>query len=184
MSDIGAMGAEPLCALVAAGRPAPDRPRRTALAQGVAEASAAFDCPVGGDLTSASQVVVSVAVTGVLDGDRPPLTRAGARPGDHLMVTGPLGGSSTGPGCCGPARGRRPGSRPGGRPPTAPGPPGRRPGGSPAAGVSAMVDVSDGLALDLHRLADASGWAWSRGTSLRPRRRPTKPRGRKVRTTS
>ena len=58
---------------------------------------AAWACPVvGGDLTAADQVVVSVSVVGLLDGPRPAVTRSGAVGGDTLVVTGPLGASAAG----------------------------------------------------------------------------------------
>ncbi|MGH9093234.1 MAG: AIR synthase related protein, partial [Acidimicrobiales bacterium] len=67
VSDLGAMGARPLHALVTAC--APPGTDLDLLAAGVAQASAAWACPVvGGDLSTASEVVVSVAVTGTLDG--------------------------------------------------------------------------------------------------------------------
>jgi thiamine-monophosphate kinase len=77
--------------------------------------------------------------------------------GDIILVTGPCGGSAAGlralrSGSGGPEHGgalgaayRRPTAR------LAEGEVARR------AGAHAMIDVSDGLALDLHRMADASG---------------------------
>jgi thiamine-monophosphate kinase len=152
VSDVGAMGARPLHGLVAVC--APSGTDLDALAEGLAEASAAWGCPVvGGDLSSAAEVVVSVAVTGVLEGGRPPVTRAGASPGDVLVVTGPLGGSAAG------LRLLRAGQRDGPLVEAHRRPRARLAEGRVArqAGATAMLDVSDGLALDLHRLADASG---------------------------
>jgi thiamine-monophosphate kinase len=153
VSDIGAMGAVPVHALVTyLLAPGTDVGR---LAAGVAEASARWRCPVvGGDVSVAEQVAVSVAVTGRLEGGAPAVRRAGARPGDRLFATGPLGASAAGlrllrAGATGPAAllgaHRRPWAR------LAEGRTARD------AGATAMIDVSDGLALDLHRLADASG---------------------------
>ncbi|MHB8220109.1 MAG: thiamine-phosphate kinase [Acidimicrobiales bacterium] len=162
LSDIGAMGARPRHALVALG--APPGTDVDAVMAGVAEASVEWRCPVvGGDLSAAPVLVISVAVAGVLDGDGPPVPRGGARPGDELFVTGPLGSSAAGLGALKVgaadmrpvAAGRRDASvvrahrRPRAR--LAEGVTAR------AAGATAMIDVSDGLALDLHRLADASG---------------------------
>jgi thiamine-monophosphate kinase len=158
VSDIGAMGARPVCALVTLC--APPGTDLDALTAGLAQASARWACPVvGGDLSTAEQVVVSVAVAGALDGGSPPVTRRGASPGDVLAVTGPLGGSAAG------LRVLRAG---GGA--TATGASGAvvkahlRPAARLAegraarsAGATAMIDVSDGLSIDLHRLADASG---------------------------
>jgi len=158
VSDVGAMGARPLQALVTLC--APFGTDLDALTAGMAEASARWACPVvGGDLSTADQVVVSVAVSGVLEGPSPPVTRAGASPGDLIFVTGPLGGSAAGlrllrggggTGDSGAEEAlvrahRRPEAR------LMEGAAARR------AGAEAMIDVSDGLSIDLHRMADASG---------------------------
>ncbi len=161
VSDIGAMGATPAHALVALGaEPGTDL---EAVADGIAEAAERWRCPVvGGDLTAAGQLVVSVAVTGTLAGPGPAVYRSGARPGDALFVTGPLGASAAGlrllrdprtdvPGLVDADRRaledayRRPVAR------LAEGREARD------AGATAMMDLSDGLGLDLHRLAVASG---------------------------
>jgi thiamine-monophosphate kinase len=156
LSDIAAVGGRPCHALVSVcGPPGTDMDR---LMAGVAAASARWGTPVvGGDVAGAGQVMVSVAATGVLDGGRPPVLRSGASGGDHLVVTGPLGGSAAGlrllrEGGTGSEqasrlveRHRRPQAR------LAEGAAAR------AGGATAMLDVSDGLALDAHRLATASG---------------------------
>jgi thiamine-monophosphate kinase len=160
VSDIAAMGGRPAHALVAIlGPPGTDL---EALNRGVAEASGEWSCPVvGGDLSGAPVVAVVVAVSGSLERvGPPPVTRAGARAGDRLFVTGPLGGAAAGlrllrgadgvPGGPAPAADlvaahRRPRAR------LAEGEAARR------AGASAMIDVSDGLAIDAGRLAGASG---------------------------
>ena len=152
VSDIGAMGGRPLHALVTLCVPAGTD--IDLLAAGVAEASAAWECPViGGDLTSADQVMVSVAASGVMEGDLPPVTRSGASAGDVLLVTGPLGGSGAG------LRLLREGSAEGPLVDAHCRPQARLVEGRAAwrAGAGAMIDVSDGLSIDLHRLADASG---------------------------
>ena len=152
VSDIGAMGATPLHALVTIC--APRGTDLEALTDGLAQASAAWCCPVvGGDLSTSDQLVVSVAVTGVLEGQLPPVTRAGAGPGDVLMVTGPLGSSAAG------LRLLRAGERSGPLVEAHRRPLARLEEGRVArrSGAKALIDVSDGLALDLHRLCDASG---------------------------
>jgi len=154
VSDIGAMGGRPLHAVVTMCVPGgTDLGRLTA---GVAAAAARWGCPVvGGDLSTADQVMVSVAVTGTLDGGVPPaVTRAGASAGDALLVTGPLGASAAGLRVL---RQGGPDDHPAAvahRRPTA-----RLAEGWAArlAGATAMIDVSDGLAIDLFRLAEASG---------------------------
>jgi thiamine-monophosphate kinase len=155
LSDLAAMGARPVGALVALCGPEPSgRTESLALGvmAGVAEAAGASGCPVvGGDVSAAGQLVVTVTVLGSTDGEAP-VTRTGARPGDVVLVTGPCGRSAAG------LRRLRAGEE-GGDLPTAY----RRPVARLAegeavrrAGAHAMIDVSDGLSLDLHRLADAS----------------------------
>lgn len=162
VSDVAAVGGRPRHALLTfCVPPGTDIERLT---KGVAEASERWRCPViGGDVTASSQLMVSVAATGVLEGDAPPVLRSGAAAGDSLVVTGPLGGSAAGLRVLR-ARARRDvvdlddelaaalvraHRRPEAR--LAEGVAARE------AGATAMMDVSDGLALDLHRMADASG---------------------------
>jgi thiamine-monophosphate kinase len=168
LSDLAAMGARPIGALVALCVPeaAGGGEMTLGVMEGVAEASQASGCPVvGGDVSAAGVLVVSVTVMGTVDGGTP-VPRSGAAAGDVILVTGPCGGSAaglrvlrSGAGLAGlpevagldpveaalAAAYRRPVAR------LAEGEAARR------AGASAMIDVSDGLALDLHRLADASG---------------------------
>jgi thiamine-monophosphate kinase len=163
VSDVAAMGARPDGALVAvAGPPETDL---DLLYEGVAASSEAHGCPlVGGDLSTAHELVVAVAVTGHVKGDPGPVLRSGARAGDHLFVTGPLGAGAAGlralrAGSAG-ARGRS-GTRPGGIDPVEEAhrrPRARLAEGEVArlAGATAMVDVSDGLLADLGHVADAS----------------------------
>lgn len=153
LSDIGAVGGRPTYAVV--DFCVPPRTDIVLLASGVADASAEWCCPVvGGDVTSSSQVIVGVAAIGQLEGDAPPVLRSGASAGDRIFVTGPLGASAAGlrllrAGAPGPASAiaahRRPRAR------LREGEEARR------AGATAMMDVSDGLGIDLYRLAEASG---------------------------
>ncbi len=152
VSDIAAMGGCPTHAVCTMAVPQGTDVER--LAAGVAEAGAEWSCRiVGGDLTSASQIVLSVTVTGRLHGTAPAVRRSGAAPGDELFVTGPLGASAAG------LRNLREGAREGALVDAHRRPRARLAEGMAArrAGVSAMMDVSDGLALDLRRLAHASG---------------------------
>ena len=159
VSDVAAVGGRPLAAVVSVAGPlgAVDI---DLLYDGILAASAAYACPVvGGDMTSAPTLVVAVAIAGDAGPSSPgPVLRSGARPGDHLFVTGPLGSSAAGLEVLraggGPAAAgfedlilahRRPRAR------LAEGAAAR------AAGATAMIDVSDGLASDLRHLADASG---------------------------
>jgi thiamine-monophosphate kinase len=153
VSDIAAMGGEPTHALVSVAGP-PNTDLET-LYQGVADAVDYYGCPVvGGDLSTSSQLVVSVAVLGDA-GSRPPVLRAGALPGDTIFVTGPLGASAAGLVALRSGRAEEvPHLAYAHRRPTARVMEGRA---ARAAGATAMVDVSDGLAGDLRHLADASG---------------------------
>ena len=64
--------------------------------RGVVGCAAALGASVlGGDLVEASDVSVSITAVGVLDG-REPVRVSGARPGDVLAVSGPLGASAAG----------------------------------------------------------------------------------------
>jgi thiamine-monophosphate kinase len=154
VSDVAAMGGRASHAVVAVSGP-PDTDLGL-LYTGLGAASAHFSCPVvGGDLTNAPLVVVTVTITGRVD---TPVLRSGARPGDGIWVTGPLGGAAAGLRSLlrgGPATDpldaglRRAHARP--TPVPAAGP------AAAAAGARAMVDVSDGLAADLGHVAAASG---------------------------
>jgi thiamine-monophosphate kinase len=95
-SDIAAMGGAPrwcvanVCA--PATTPAADL---TAISRGIAAAARACGAVlVGGNLARARQL--SIAVTLLGDAPRHPLTRAGARVGDLLYVTGTLGDAALG----------------------------------------------------------------------------------------
>jgi thiamine-monophosphate kinase len=162
LSDLAAVGAAPLGALVALCVPGGSGEGELALGVmgGVAEASSASGCPVvGGDLSGAGQLAVSVTVLGTIEpGDRPAVSRAGAQPGDVVLVTGPCGGSAAGLRALR-ADGARAGADHGGLAEAYRRPVARLREGALArlGGAHAMIDVSDGLALDLHRMADASG---------------------------
>lgn len=134
-SDIAAMGGRPRhCVVSVAGPPDIDL---QLLYRGIAEASAEYHCPVvGGDLTNAGEVMVTVAMTGAVDGAA--VLRSGARAGDKLYVTGPLGAAAASGWTI------RPRAR------VEEGVAARR------IGATAMIDVSDGLAADVGHLATAS----------------------------
>jgi thiamine-monophosphate kinase len=151
VSDLAAMGARPKGAVVAVCSPVGTDLEE--LHRGIADAAAMTGCPiVGGDLAQSRDVSVAVTVFGECPG-RGAVLRSGAKPGDTIVVTGPLGRSAAG------LRRRRAGAplddelvvahrRP--WPRLAEGVAARN------AGVNAMMDLSDGLGLDLHRLCDSS----------------------------
>lgn len=133
ISDLAACGAEPLALFVSLAAPHLDD--AVALYEGIAEAGV----PVrGGDTTASSHVVLGVTALG--RSDRVP-GRAGAQPGDHVVVTGPLGATAVGF-----REGRLP------RPPR------RVDEGKRLARVAtAMLDISDGLGVDASHIASRSG---------------------------
>jgi len=92
LSDLAAMAAEPVGALVSLALPAADRDDVDGLQRGIHEALAGAGTHlVGGDLSSSlGPLVLDVVVLGHA---REPLLRSGARPGDGLWVTGTLGGA-------------------------------------------------------------------------------------------
>ncbi len=174
LADIAAMGAVPSALVVALAAPA-DTPVAflESFADGLREgcASMAPGCGVvGGDLSVSTTLTIAVSAFGDLEG-RAPVLRSGARPGDVVAVSGPLGLAAEGlrvlfelgvvdgsPDATAAARAAaehpvavaaqlRP------RPPIADGP------AAAIAGATAMIDLSDGLALDARRIARASGVA-------------------------
>lgn len=150
VSDVAAMGGDPGQALVSVAGPAGTD--LGLLYEGIAEAADRFSCPVvGGDLVNASDLVVTVAVTGWCDGR--PVSRAGARPGDEVWVTGALGGAAAG------LRALREGRDDPEAVLRQIRPLARLDAGRAArrAGASAMIDVSDGLVADLNHVAERSG---------------------------
>ncbi len=170
LSDIAAMGGTPARAVVSVvGLGADDLEQ---LYEGIVAAANEYRCPVvGGDLSAGRQIVVTVAVTGTVDG--PPVLRRGAHPGDGIWVTGPLGASAAGLRLL---RARGPLPAPGTPAPGTPAPGGpdeqektlmaahARPRPALAAGTvarragaTAMIDVSDGLLADVAQLTDQSG---------------------------
>ena len=166
LSDLAAVGATPVGALVALCVPGGSGQGDLALGvmAGVAEASAASGCPVVGGRRVGGGRAGRGRHGARDDGDRwPPSGGAGGRTArghrarDRALRR--LGGGVAGAAC--PSRRRDGGGeRRDGRLAEAH----RRPVArlregalARAAGAHAMIDVSDGLALDLHRLADASG---------------------------
>ncbi|OGP70173.1 MAG: thiamine-phosphate kinase [Deltaproteobacteria bacterium RBG_13_58_19] len=98
LSDIAAMGGEPLYALLSLGwPPGRDLAGALALGQGLAQEARKYGVSViGGDTVASPQgLAVTVSVLGrVPRGEM--LRRAGARPGDEIYVTGPLGEAAAG----------------------------------------------------------------------------------------
>ena len=158
LSDVAAMGGAPVSAMVTLGLPhSLDAAAVDDLYAGMIAACIRYRALIiGGDVVSAGEVFVTVAMAGICDAE--PLRRSAARPGDAIAVSGPLGASAgglhlmraglsgAGDGAEGLVRAHR------------------RPEPQIEAGqrilhsgIRCGMDVSDGLLLDLRRLAKASG---------------------------
>jgi thiamine-monophosphate kinase len=136
LSDLAASGADPEALVVTLAAPGETAVENVLeLYSGIAETGVPV---VGGDTTAAPQLVLSVTALG-----RSPRVpgRAGARPGDLLIVTGPLGASGA---AFRAERYVRPPLR-------------LEEGKRLARTAHAMLDVSDGIAVDAGHLARRSG---------------------------
>jgi thiamine-monophosphate kinase len=136
LSDLAASGAEPEALIVSVGLPSDTR------LDGVLELYEGLNEPgvpiIGGDTTNSTLIFLSVTALG--RSKRVP-GRGGARPGDVLVVTGPLGGAAV--------TFRENGLL---RPPLR-----LEEGRALAAHAHAMLDISDGLARDAGHIAARSG---------------------------
>jgi thiamine-monophosphate kinase len=141
LSDIAAMAGRPVAAVVAVALPR-DRASEIGLGlhAGIEAMAREFDVALVGGDTNAwdGPLVVSVTVLGEATG-RGPVTRSGARAGDIVLVTGPVGGSLLG---------RHLDPRPRVREALLL---------HESADLHAMIDLSDGLASDLPHILQESG---------------------------
>jgi thiamine-monophosphate kinase len=150
LSDLAAMGATPVGALLSLAAPAAlPLARFDALIEGFVAESECYRCPlIGGNLTRAEDCSLHVTVIGrVARGAA--LRRGTLRAGDELYVTGHLGAA---------ALARHRADRRGGRLTRVPVPrleTGEHLARSPS--TSACIDLSDGLATDLGHLLASSG---------------------------
>lgn len=92
VSDLAAMGAKPVCAVVSLTAERLDAEWARAYASGMAQAARAFQTPIVGGNLARGNANICVAVHGrVPHGNA--LTRTGAKAGDDLYVTGQIGGA-------------------------------------------------------------------------------------------
>jgi thiamine-monophosphate kinase len=140
LSDIAAMGGRPVAAVVSVGLP---RVNTQVIAEelyaGLRELADPFATSIAGGDTNTwnGGLVVSVTLLGV-PGPQGPILRSGARPGDWLLVTGPLGGSILGKHFDFIPRVREALAL------------------QEHAPIHAMIDISDGLAADVFHLCEES----------------------------
>ncbi|HEY1854361.1 MAG TPA: thiamine-phosphate kinase [Solirubrobacterales bacterium] len=163
LSDLAAMGAAPGEAYVVLGvPPGVGEPTLLRIADGLAEVATESGTAIaGGDVVRSPVLWLAITVVGHADAPERLVSRAGARPGDVLVLTGELGAAAAGLlllerpelAAAVPAETaaslRRRQLRP---------VPRLRAGAAlAAAGARAMIDLSDGLAGDAAHLAAASG---------------------------
>jgi thiamine-monophosphate kinase len=153
LSDLAAQGASAVGVVASVGSPASASSEAvTRVMSGVGDAvREAGGVVLGGDLSLAPQWIVDITVLGRA---QRPVLRRGARPGDQVCVSGALGGARAA------LRSWQRGEEPA--------PAARAAFAHPvprialgqrlaAAGTSAMIDLSDGLAGDAPHLAESSG---------------------------
>ncbi len=95
LSDIAAMGGEPVACFVSIGLP-PNLPQKWAdgFFSGLLALARQFGVSLaGGDVSSSEKILADIVVTGQLPSGKA-ISRSGAHPGDRLYVTGELGGSA------------------------------------------------------------------------------------------
>jgi thiamine-monophosphate kinase len=151
LSDLAAMAAAPVGMLVAMAIPEHWRREMYSISDGIGDAARACDVPIlGGDMSRGGELALTFTVLGTA---RDVLFRAAARPGDHIYVTGRLGG----PGAALRALTENREPQPDDRERFArPVPRIREAIWLVEHGATAGIDISDGLSSDLLHLATAS----------------------------
>ena len=150
LADIYAMGGEPKYLLVSAGLTANfGIAQVTELAKGIAEEAALVGASVvGGDISRAEQLVISISVFGEVEN---PITRSGAKVGDSVIISGLPGKSAAG------LRQLQSGITESTFVSAHKKPTVNYQLAKKFHGVNSMCDVSDGLLSELNHIASASG---------------------------
>lgn len=150
LADIYAMGGEPKYLLVSAGLTANfGIAQVTELAKGIAEEAALVGAAVvGGDISRAEQLVISISVFGEVEN---PITRSGAKVGDSVIISGLPGKSAAG------LRQLQSGITESTFVSAHKKPTVNYQLAKKFHGVNSMCDVSDGLLSELNHIASASG---------------------------
>ena len=141
LSDIAAMAGTPIGAVVAVALPRANAVRvAEGLQRGISQMAERYDVPlIGGDTNAWNgPLVVSITVFGEVKIGQA-IRRSGAKIGDAIFVTGPLGGSLLGRHLNVEPRVREAQLL------------------ASAAKIHAMIDISDGLASDLAHILEESG---------------------------
>lgn len=158
VSDFAAKGVRPLALIASLGLPAPARATKIQeLARGLGQAAREYGCRIiGGDTNRAEDLVIDIAGVGVAD-PRKVVRRSGARPGDIVGVTGSFGRSAAGLKILLSNRKNHP-ARYRSLINAVRHPKAQLSTGIVLAkgGVTSSIDSSDGLALSLHQIAQAS----------------------------
>ena len=154
LSDLAAMGCSAKAVLIALTYPPNTSSNELrSFAEGANAAAAEAGARIyGGDISSGPAMAATVTVIGEAPEGADPVQRGGAKVGDLVGVTGQLGGSAGGLALLQANSNSEDGARY------------RRPQALitegqqlAAAGVTAMIDISDGLATDARHLGEASG---------------------------
>ena len=151
ISDIAAMGGQAQYFYIGLGFPDGLRPEKLrAFFSGLSRAAKKWRVDLaGGDYSRSKKMVIAVTIVGQ---SKKPVLRSGARPGDWIAITGPTGGSALGLKLLLAGEQDSPFTRLHKHPE-----PQCEKGLLLAGYAHAMIDLSDGLLLDLSRLLQASG---------------------------